>query len=101
MDTGGWDNHVNERRRAGPAGSNLLRDFMGQGLAALHQDLGDHMEDVVVVTVNDLEFGRTAHENGNRGTDHGHANCMFVMGGPVERRKSVRQVAGIAAGAVE
>ena len=30
------------------------------------------------------EFGRTAKENGNRGTDHGHANCMFVMGGDVK-----------------
>jgi uncharacterized protein (DUF1501 family) len=29
------------------------------------------------------EFGRTARENGNRGTDHGHANVMFVLGGPV------------------
>jgi len=39
------------------------------------------MQDVVVVTMS--EFGRTAKENGNRGTDHGHANCMFVMGGDV------------------
>ncbi len=39
------------------------------------------MENIVFVTMS--EFGRTAHENGNRGTDHGHANCMFVMGGPV------------------
>src|SRR5262249_44702521 len=41
----------------------------------------DRMQDIVVVTMS--EFGRTAHENGNRGTDHGHANCMFVMGGDV------------------
>jgi len=40
------------------------------------------MGDVVVVTMS--EFGRTAKENGNRGTDHGHANCMFVMGGDVK-----------------
>ena len=39
------------------------------------------------------EFGRTAQENGNRGTDHGHANCMFVMGGGVQRRQGLRQVA--------
>ena len=43
------------------------------------------MEDIVVVTMS--EFGRTAHENGNRGTDHGHANCMFVMGGTVKGGK--------------
>ena len=81
-DIGGWDHHVNEvgaRASVGPL-ANLLRDF-GQGLAAFHQDLGTRMEDVVVVTMS--EFGRTAQENGNRGTDHGHANAMFVMGGPV------------------
>ncbi len=75
VDTGGWDNHVNEGGAQGQM-SNLLRD-MGQGLAAMHQDLGDRMEDIVVVTMS--EFGRTAHENGNRGTDHGHANVMFVV----------------------
>ena len=83
VDTGGWDNHVNEGGAQGQM-ANLLRE-MGQGLAALHQDLGDRMEDIVIVTMS--EFGRTAHENGNRGTDHGHANCMFVMGGPVKGGK--------------
>ncbi len=83
VDTGGWDNHVNEGGAQGQM-SNLLRE-MGQALAALHHDLGERMEDVVVVTMS--EFGRTAHENGNRGTDHGHANCMFVMGGPVKGGK--------------
>src|ERR1700676_5216422 len=83
VDTGGWDNHVNEGGAQGQM-ANLLRE-MGQGLAALHQDLGDRMEDIVVVTMS--EFGRTAHENGNRGTDHGHANCMFVMGGRVKGGK--------------
>ena len=47
--------------------------------------MGDRMDDVVVVTMS--EFGRTAQENGNRGTDHGHANCMFVMGGAVKGGK--------------
>src|ERR1700687_660221 len=83
VDTGGWDNHVNEGGAQGQM-SNLLRE-LGQGLAALHQDLGDRMEDIVVVTMS--EFGRPAHERGNRGTDHGHANCMFVMGGPVQGGK--------------
>jgi uncharacterized protein (DUF1501 family) len=44
--------------------------------------MGDRMQDVVVVTMS--EFGRTAKENGNRGTDHGHANCMFLVGGDVK-----------------
>jgi uncharacterized protein (DUF1501 family) len=80
VDCGGWDNHVNEGGVQGQL-SNLLKD-LGQGLAAFHQDMGDRMQDVVVVTMS--EFGRTAKENGNRGTDHGHANCMFVMGGNVK-----------------
>jgi uncharacterized protein (DUF1501 family) len=50
-------------------------------MAAFRQDMGDRMENIVFVTMS--EFGRTAKENGNRGTDHGHANCMFVMGGAV------------------
>jgi uncharacterized protein (DUF1501 family) len=79
VDTGGWDNHVNEGGAQGQL-ANLLRD-LSQSLSAFSQDLGDRMEDIVVVTMS--EFGRTAHENGNRGTDHGHANCMFVMGGAV------------------
>jgi uncharacterized protein (DUF1501 family) len=80
VDCGGWDNHVNEGGAQGQL-ANLLKD-LGQGLAAFHQDLGDRMADIVVVTMS--EFGRTAKENGNRGTDHGHANCMFVMGGDVK-----------------
>jgi uncharacterized protein (DUF1501 family) len=82
-DLGGWDNHVNEvggKPSQGPL-ANALKEF-GDGLAAFHRDLGPRMEDVMVVTMS--EFGRTAHENGNRGTDHGHANVMFVMGGGVQ-----------------
>jgi len=94
VDTGGWDNHVNEGGAQGQM-SNLLRE-LGQSLAALHQDLGDRMEDVVIVTMS--EFGRTAHENGNRGTDHGHANCMFVMGGPVKGGKVYGKWPGLGPG---
>jgi uncharacterized protein (DUF1501 family) len=47
--------------------------------------MGDRMEDIVVVTMS--EFGRTAQENGNRGTDHGHGDVMFVLGGPVRGGK--------------
>jgi uncharacterized protein (DUF1501 family) len=80
LDCGGWDNHVNEGGAQGQL-ANLLKD-LGQSLVAFHQDMGDRMGDIVVVTMS--EFGRTAKENGNRGTDHGHANCMFVMGGDVK-----------------
>ena len=55
----------------------MLRDF-SQAIAAFWTDLGPLAEDTVIVTMS--EFGRTARENGNRGTDHGHANVMFVLG---------------------
>ena len=82
-DIGGWDHHVNEGNTQGQI-ANILREF-SQSLAAFWTDLGDLAEDTVVVTMS--EFGRTARENGNRGTDHGHANVMFVMGGPVKGGK--------------
>ena len=94
-DIGGWDHHVNEVGPRASAGqlANVLREF-GDSLAAFYQDLGDRMGDVVVVTMS--EFGRTAKENGNRGTDHGHANVMFVMGGPVQGGKVYGQWPGLA-----
>jgi uncharacterized protein (DUF1501 family) len=73
--------------------ANNLSDF-GQSLAAFYQDLGDRMEDVAVVTMS--EFGRTAKENGNRGTDHGHANVMFVMGGGIRGGKVYGDWPGLA-----
>ena len=82
-DIGGWDHHVNEGATEGQI-ANVLRDF-SQSIAAFWTDLGDLGEDTVVVTMS--EFGRTARENGNRGTDHGHANVMFVLGGPVRGGK--------------
>jgi uncharacterized protein (DUF1501 family) len=82
-DIGGWDHHVNEGSTEGQI-ANVLGDF-SQSLAAFWTDLGDLGEDTVVVTMS--EFGRTARENGNRGTDHGHANVMFVLGGPVKGGK--------------
>jgi uncharacterized protein (DUF1501 family) len=79
-DIGGWDHHVNEL----PQLTNLLRDY-SRSLAAFYKDLEDRMDDVVIVTMS--EFGRTARENGTRGTDHGHANHMLVMGGPIKGGK--------------
>ena len=82
-DIGGWDHHVNEGSTQGQI-ANILGDF-SQSIAAFWTDLGDLGEDTILVTMS--EFGRTARENGNRGTDHGHANVMFVLGGPVKGGK--------------
>ncbi|MEO7141930.1 MAG: DUF1501 domain-containing protein [Bryobacteraceae bacterium] len=85
-DVGGWDTHVNEMGPKASVGQlpNLLADF-GKNLGAFYQDMGDGMADVTLVTMS--EFGRTAKENGDRGTDHGHANVMLVMGGDVKGGK--------------
>jgi uncharacterized protein (DUF1501 family) len=73
---GGWDHHTNETGQLGP----LLTQF-GNSLAAFAKDMGDRMQDIVLVTMS--EFGRTVAEDGTNGTDHGHGNVMFVLGGPV------------------
>jgi len=90
-DIGGWDTHVNEGNQQGQLG-NLLRQF-SQAIAALYTDLGQRMDDVVILTMS--EFGRTARENGNRGTDHGHANAMFVVGNSVRGGKVYGQWPGL------
>jgi uncharacterized protein (DUF1501 family) len=94
-DIGGWDHHVNEVGQKASVGqlANVLAEF-GNSLAAFHRDLGDRIEDVLVVTMS--EFGRTAKENGNRGTDHGHANVMLVLGGPVQGGKVYGKWPGLA-----
>ena len=81
-DIGGWDTHQNQGGATGQLAGRLSE--FSQGIAAFWQDMGDSAENVVVVTMS--EFGRTAHQNGTGGTDHGHANVMFVLGGPVKRR---------------
>jgi uncharacterized protein (DUF1501 family) len=79
-DIGGWDHHNNERQQLSP----LLNEF-GSSLAAFVRDIGDRLDDVVLVTMS--EFGRTVAENGTAGTDHGHGNVMMVLGGSVRGRR--------------
>ena len=91
-DVGGWDTHAGEGGAQGQL-SNNLRTFAG-AIAAFAQDLGSRMGDVVLVTMS--EFGRTVRENGNRGTDHGHGNFMFALGGGVKGGKVYGQWKGLA-----
>jgi uncharacterized protein (DUF1501 family) len=82
-DIGGWDTHVNQGSSTGQLAQRL--DDFSRSIAALVTDLGDRMDDVVIMTMS--EFGRMARENGNRGTDHGHAGALFVIGGHVKGGK--------------
>jgi uncharacterized protein (DUF1501 family) len=82
-DIGGWDTHQNQGNVDGQL-AGRLREFSA-GLAAFWTDMGDQAGDIVVVTMS--EFGRTCRQNGTGGTDHGHANVMFVLGGPVQGGK--------------
>jgi uncharacterized protein (DUF1501 family) len=88
----GWDTHVNQGGATGQMANRLK--VLADGLAAFYRDLGDRLNDVVLITMS--EFGRTARENGNRGTDHGHANVMFVLGGPVRGGKVYGRWPGLA-----
>ena len=79
MAVGGWDTHVNQGSSQGQLARNLNQ--LGKGLAALQTGLGSAYANTTIVVLS--EFGRTVHENGNGGTDHGHGNVMWVMGGSV------------------
>ncbi len=84
-DIGGWDTHVNQGSAQGQLAQRLT-DF-SSSIAALVADLGDRMDDVVILTMS--EFGRTVKQNGTGGTDHGHAGAMFVIGGALKTHQKV------------
>ncbi len=79
MALGGWDTHANQGGANGQLASRLRP--VGQGLAALAQNLGPVFDDTTIVVIS--EFGRTVKQNGTGGTDHGHANVTWVLGGNV------------------
>ncbi|HEV2136034.1 MAG TPA: DUF1501 domain-containing protein [Terracidiphilus sp.] len=88
----GWDTHHAQGGVQGQL-ANRLRDF-SDSIAAFWRDMGDSAENITVVTMS--EFGRTAHENGTGGTDHGHANAMFVLGAHVNGGKVYGRWPGLA-----
>lgn len=79
LELGGWDTHANQGNVNGRL-SNQLKT-LDVGLAALKASLGDRWQKTVIIAAS--EFGRTAKENGTKGTDHGTGNVMFVAGGKV------------------
>lgn len=78
VDVGGWDTHVNQGGASGNL-ANRLSD-LSQGLATFAEAMGAETWRHTVVAVIS-EFGRTFHENGNKGTDHGHGTAYWFLGG--------------------
>jgi uncharacterized protein (DUF1501 family) len=91
-ESGNWDHHANEGAATGQIATRL--DDFARGIAALVRDLGDRMQDVVILTMS--EFGRAVAENGSRGTDHGHGNAMMIVGGAVRGGKVYGRWPGLA-----
>jgi uncharacterized protein (DUF1501 family) len=91
-DVGGWDTHQNQGGVNGQL-ADRLREF-SSAIAAFWHDMGDDAQNITLVTMS--EFGRTARQNGTAGTDHGHANAMFVLGGQVKGGKVYGRWPGLA-----
>lgn len=80
LELGGWDTH-NEQGVFNGGMFNLMTN-LSDSIAAFHLDMQNKMDRLTVVMMS--EFGRRADQNGSLGTDHGHGNCMFVMGGHID-----------------
>lgn len=89
---GGWDTHVGEGSGKGQLANHL--QALTEGLAALVQGLGQAYGDTAILVMS--EFGRTFRENGNAGTDHGHGNVMWLLGGKVNGGKVYGEWPGLA-----
>ena len=96
MALGGWDTHVNEGAVKGQLANHLKQ--LGDGLGSFAKQLGPAYGETVILVIS--EFGRTMHENGNGGTDHGHGNVMWVMGGPVRGGRVYGRWPGLASGSL-
>lgn len=94
VDIGGWDTHVQEGTTTDGQMPKLISEFAG-GLAAFYTDMQDQMKNITLVTMS--EFGRRVQENSSHGTDHGHGNVMFVMGGGIKGGKVYGEWPGLAA----
>jgi len=92
VDLAGWDTHA---AQGGPTGAMAdVASDLADGLAAFHTDLLDRMSRITVVTMS--EFGRRVHDNASGGTDHGHGNFMFLLGGAVKGRQVYGDWPGLA-----
>ena len=94
LSLGGWDTHVNQGKGRGQLANRMQP--LGDGLAAFARGLGEAWDDTIVVVLS--EFGRTVRENGNGGTDHGHGNVIWLLGGGVGGGRVYGEWPGLATG---
>ena len=94
MEVGGWDTHINQTSI-----HNNLLPYLGKGIATLVKGLEPIYADTTIVVLS--EFGRTVKENGNKGTDHGHGNVMFLLGGKIRGGKVYREWNGLEESALD
>lgn len=80
---GGWDTHVNQGNTKGQLANRF--EELSEALSSFMEDLGENLNNTLIITC--TEFGRTAKENGNKGTDHGHGSVAMVMGAKVNGGK--------------
>src|SRR5437763_15206383 len=92
LSLGGWDTHLRQGNQKGQLADRLRP--LGDGLAAFAEALGRDWNDTVVVVLS--EFGRTVKENGDGGTDHGHGNAIWVLGGGVRGGQVYGELSGLA-----
>ena len=93
VDFGGWDTHIRQGAGQGQLANHLMP--LATGLNELVQGLGPLYKDTTILVMS--EFGRTAKENGNGGTDHGHGNVMWLLGGDIPGGKVYGQWGGLSA----
>jgi uncharacterized protein (DUF1501 family) len=80
---GGWDTHFNQGTETGTFSRNVAD--LSAAMTAFWTDLNEYQDDVEIMTM--TEFGRTVHQNGTNGTDHGRGSCMFIIGNDVNGGK--------------
>jgi uncharacterized protein (DUF1501 family) len=95
IDVGGWDTH-NAQGPATGGMANTMRS-LADAIAAFHADMVGSSRIGRLTLVVMSEFGRRAQENGSQGTDHGHGNVMFVLGGSATGGRVLTQWPGLTA----
>ncbi|MHC4957094.1 MAG: DUF1501 domain-containing protein [Planctomycetota bacterium] len=86
---GGFDTHSGQHSAGSTNRHESLMERLDAAIGTFKADMSDRgmWGNTVIVVIS--EFGRRIYENGSVGTDHGHANCVFVAGGNVKGKSQV------------